>query len=528
MTASSPRPPVRTYGGWRRTRGIGMFGLDTTGTVTLLAATVGLLLLATASPKVAAIAAVPVLGILATMVVEVGGTSIGRTASRRLRWTWAQACGHTLYRADAVARHPGAWDLPGVLAPTCLVSTRDATGHWFALVWNRRTGHLTVTLRCAAASPWLVDPAQAEGWVSNWHSWLASLGYLPMLRAVAVTVDTTPSPGAVLQEAVAARLALTAPTVPAVPAVPAGPAAPADTVALMRELVVRSPATAARVRTLVSITFDPAASPQRPRSLEAAVDEVVRTLPGLESALSTCGVTVLGRATALDLAGTVRAAFDPAARGAVERLTTSGHGAELLRWGETGPVAANERWDSYRHDSGISVSWGWREAPRQQVTADVLTRLLSPGRFDRRVTLVYRPLPAREAARLLENQVNATAFRDAYRRAQHRDTSARDLADRAQAQRAAAEEASGAGVVLLSLYVTTTVLDARHLGTAVADVEARADQCTIRLRRLYGTQSAGFAATLPCGALPGLALPSGTLSGGARSGGSLPRVGGSR
>ena len=41
---------------------------------------------------------------------------------------------------------------------------------------------------------------------------------------------------------------------------------------------------------------------------------------GLESALGTCGVTVLGRASAAELAGIVRTAFDPAARGEVNRI----------------------------------------------------------------------------------------------------------------------------------------------------------------------------------------------------------------
>ena len=36
-------------------------------------------------------------------------------------------------------------------------------------------------------------------------------------------------------------------------------------------------------------------------------------LHGLESALGTCGVTVLGRASAAEIAGVVRTAFDPAA-----------------------------------------------------------------------------------------------------------------------------------------------------------------------------------------------------------------------
>ena len=60
------------------------------------------------------------------------------------------------------------------------------------------------------------------------------------------------------------------------------------------------------------------------------------------------------------------------------------------------------------------------------------------------------------------------------------------------------------GVVLFTAYVTTTVDGGQDLDEAVADVEARADQSKLRLRRLHGSQAAGFAATLPCGVLPGL------------------------
>jgi len=222
--------------------------------------------------------------------------------------------------------------------------------------------------------------------------------------------------------------------------------------------------------------------------------------------LATCGVTVLGRARPAQLAGYVRAAFDPASRGEVQRILAADDPIldTALTWDTAGPAGTEERWDTYRHDTGLSVTWGWQDAPRQQVTSAVLVRLLAPGRFPRRVTLVYRPLPAGTAARMLESQVNAAAFRDAYRRVQHRDESARDLADRLRAQRAAAEEAQGAGVVLLSLYVTTTAPGRELLTEAVADVEARADQSKIRLRRLYGSQAAGFAATLPAGVLPGI------------------------
>jgi len=54
-------------------------------------------------------------------------------------------------------------------------------------------------------------------------------------------------------------------------------------------------------------------------------------------------------------------------------------------------------------------------------------------------------------------------------------------------------------VVLMSLYVTATVTDPTLLPEAVADIESRADQSKIQLRRMYGCQAAAFAITLPCG-----------------------------
>ena len=54
----------------------------------------------------------------------------------------------------------------------------------------------------------------------------------------------------------------------------------------------------------------------------------------------------------------------------------------------------------------------------------------------------------------------------------------------------------------MSMYVTATVGDERDLSAAVADIEARAEQSKIRVRRLFGSQAAGFAATLPAGVHP--------------------------
>jgi len=109
---------------------------------------------------------------------------------------------------------------------------------------------------------------------------------------------------------------------------------------------------------------------------------------------------------------------------------------------------------------------------------------------------------AGEAARIVEREVNAASFRDALRAAQKRDENARDRADKERALRAAREEAAGAGVGLMSMFVTVTVLDEDELGRAVADIESRAEVAKIRLRRLWASQAAGFATTLPCGLCP--------------------------
>lgn len=476
---------IRLYSGWRRTRGMGLWGLSQGATVLVLGCALAPLLVGAVSLRLGLQVALPA-GIVATLTVaRVQGVPLGDVLVRRARWSLGTARGLRTLRSGALVPVEDGLRLPSALTHLELLDAEDGRSGTFGLVHDTRSGTLTATLRCAASSTWLVDDRESDGWVSSWHSWLASLGYVPSARRVAVTVDSSPEPGTTLRDEVFKRL---------------DPSAPSDVLGLMDQLVRRSPSAAAHVETRVSITFDPAVMGARLPGLRDRAAEVSRLLVGFESQLAACGVSVLGRATSAGLAAIVRAAYDPVVRGDVERAHRNG---VAVQWADAGPVAAQEEWDTYRHDSGCSVSWGWHEAPRQQVTSDVLTRLLSPGRYPKRVTLLYRPLSAGAAARMLEGQVNAAVFRDAYRRAQQRDETARDAADRQQAQRAAQEEASGAGVVLMSMYATVTTTDPDDLPEAVADLESRADQCKVQVRRLYAGQAVGFATTLPLGVWPG-------------------------
>jgi hypothetical protein len=468
---------------------MGLFGLGPMQTLIVLGAITTLIIAGSMGLRLLAIAAVPCLLTVALILLRWDGVPLSAGIAQRVRWLVGTTRGYTAYRSGVMVAGEHAWQLPGVLAPTTLLDVADEGGGDYGVVYNRRLGTMTVTLRCAATSTWLADPDATASWVANWGGWLANLGYLPTVRWVAVTVDTAPDPGSRLTDYVARRI------------VPNGPASARR---VLQRLVEVSPAAAADVETRVSITFNPGASPTKPKNLDEALDEISRTLPGLQDSLGGCGLTVLRRATTNDLAAIVRTAFDPATRGDLARLSTQA-GIDLSRWLDwdtAGPVMAEEHLDRYVHDSGTSVSWAWHEAPRQQVHADVLARLLAPGPYPKRVTLLYRPFPAGEAARIVESEVNAAAFRQAYQRSQKRDESARDLADRERAYQTAREEATGAGVGLISLFVTATVVDAADLGKAVADVESRADVAKIRIRRLRASQAAGFATTLPCGVCP--------------------------
>ena len=479
----------RDYGGWRRRRGIGMFGFGATGTLAVLGALLVLIITATAAPAALLYLAPPVLLVGGLGLARIGGEPAALAALRRARWQYAAARNCTRYRAAVVAEHSPRFQMPGVLAPLTLLDAEDGYGGRYGIVLDRRTGTMTPTLRVIPASTWLANREDADTWVANWGGWLAGLGYLPMARWVTVTIDTAPEPGSTLTDSVAAAL---------------DPTSPLAARQIMGQLVEAAPAAAADVDTRVSITFDPKASPSASANLTVAAAEVGRTLHGLESALGTCGVTVLGRASVDEIAGVVRTAFDPAARGEVNRIlapAAATPGSDL-GWADAGPVGAEEEPGCYRHDSGISVSWAWSEAPRQNVTADVLARLVAPGRYPKRVSLQYRPFSAAEATRVLEAEVNAAQFRAIYKRRTGRDETARDSNDQARARQAAAEEAAGAGVCLVSLYVTVTVASDAELSRAVAETEAAAESSKIRLRRMTYSQAVGWAATLPCGVCP--------------------------
>ncbi|MFB9384196.1 SCO6880 family protein [Pseudonocardia petroleophila] len=474
----------RLYGNWRPERGWGIGSLSTSATVAVFLAVLAPVLAISTVPR----AALPLAGIgavvIGAVVVRVGGVTAAEALTRRFRFSRARAGGWTELSAGVLTDHPRAYDLPGVLAPLVPLDVDDGRGGRHALLWDRNSGTLTAILRCSPIGLDLADAAQTDLWVASWGVFLADLGYQPLVQHVAVTVDTAPSGGTTMRDHVAAAL---------------DPRAPALSRTVLDELVAITPTTAAEVDARLSVVFDPNRANPRPMDLFAAVVDVGRWLPGIETGLGACGVAVLGRATTSWLTGRIRVAFDPTARSEITRLDDR---AALLAWSEAGPVAALESWDTYRHDSGISVSWALREAPRQAVAPRVLASLLTPGPYPRRVTWLYEPYPADQAAAKVEAEVTSGQIRRAWAARTRRDETQRERDDRDRALQSAREEAEGAGVGRFTVYLTTTVTDPDDLPAAVADLEQRAGQSKLRLRRLRGAQAAGFAAALGVGINP--------------------------
>lgn len=473
---------MQTYTGWRERKGFGVAGMDGPRTAAMIGGVVVFLIVTMLAPGLLLWVAPLMLltGVLA--LVSVRGEPLMHIIRRRFAWWSAKRTGSASHRASQGRPAGSEWTLPGPLATTAVVNAADESGQPWGCVWDRRTGRLTASLLVAPTSPWLVEEGAADRWVGAWHQWLARLGYASTVVCVSVTVETSPAPPAALEAAVRPRMS---------------PQAPPAATQVLEQILATAPTAAAQVSTRVTVTVDPAAATVRLDSLEEQLADFSRALTGLASSLLGCGLTVLRRATVADTVAWTRSAFDPLAADALTAADRDG-----LTWADARPVSGQEEWDRYRTDSGVSVSYGWDEAPRQAVTADVLARLISPGQYRKRVTMQYFPMPAAQAATQLDLQAQAATFRSQMKRKSGRDETARDLADRERAMRAAQEEARGAGLVEMQLFATVTTTDPESVPMATADLEHRAEESRIRLRRLYGGQAVGFAAGLSAGVVP--------------------------
>lgn len=473
-------PRALMVSGFRTRRSFGIGGLSKTGTITAAAALLAEGLIGTQMPMT----------LWVTLPLTAAG--VGLAAARRHgmpapAYYWAKLSWRKASRADATAYrrlflpHPYALDLPGVGASTTLIKAHDPTsGKSVGVVHDRGTGRMTVSTLLAPGGSLMAPTSTVQTSLRSWSAVLDAMSTDDQVKGASVTIQITPGAGEALGDDVKARQ---------------DPAAPKLAKQIITELVRTTPHATASVASWMSVTVDPAASVNPPTDLAEQVAETLKVVDSLD--LSGTGTDIERRATDVDLRRLVRSAYDPAVFNARDS------DFEDLSWAECGPQAADDGWEEYAHDGGVSVSWVLREMPRRPIAYSVLLPLLAPGRFQRRITLAYRVLDPYEGEAVLEREISNAHQREQATAEVKGRSKWSQRADTQRAEQAAAQMAGGAQVVDWTLMVTVTARDAARLPAARQELERAVKAMRgIRMRPAFGAQAAVFAAGLPLGYNP--------------------------
>lgn len=477
------RSKPRTYGNWRKPTSPGLLGLGMAPTLGLLAGLIVVIFSLLISMVLAVIVIVVMCLVLGPLTMhDRHGRSGMQWLSARLAWAMAKSRGQHLYRSGPIGRTPpGTCQLPGLAAKTRLYEALDAYKRPYGLLHIRSVNDFTVVLQCDADGAALVDDDQVDTWVAYWGQWLSTLGNEAGLVAASITVETAPDTGERLRDEITGHLR---------------PDAPELARRVLTKVMHDYPEGAARITTRIALTFEGRARASgKQRTAAEMAAEIGTRLPALSSGLSMTGAGTAVPMTAAQIAAAVRVAYDPTVAILVDRARSEGGAG--LRWSEAGPFAAQESWDHYRHDSAFSITWAMSDAPRGEVFATVLQRLLAPHEdiLRKRVTLLYRPHDPGMAARIVERDIRDARFKAN----QTNKTSARDSVALTSAEQTALEEATGAGLLRFGMLVTATVDRFDKLDLAASAVDNLSSSARLVLRRAYGAQASSFAAALPLG-----------------------------
>jgi hypothetical protein len=432
-------------------------------------------------PLSAAVVVITGVAVGAVSVHDRFGRPLLAVVSARVAHAMGMYRGSTRYQAGPLSQVPhGRCRLPGLAAAIEAVDVHDGLGRTTGVLWHRHRALATAVVEVCADGVGLLDAEHVDQRVAGYGEWLAGLAHEPGVVAATVTVCSAPDSGARLHGELAANLVAEAPAVAA------------EVLAAIDKSYRLS---AAQISCYVAITWSAAARHGR-RQVDQVARHVGQRMPAVTAGLAVAGGGRPWPLSVAELAGVCRGAYDPGA---------SSPGDVEVAWEDAGPVAAEEHYDWYRHDSGRSASFVMAQAPSGHVTATALAALLAPQDDVpmKRVTLAYRPLAPAAAAGIVERdrldaQARATA---------QRVSRAADSLSVSAAARSAVEQAQGAGVVQFSLMATATVtgggdLDAARVAMLDAGLGSR-----VLLRPAYGSQAAVFAASLPLGlVLPEFAM----------------------
>lgn len=473
-----------TYGDWMRPMPGGIRNIGIPLTIAGMGVLTCTLLVSMAS--VVAAIAILVVGMGVILVLAIRDREhrnmVDRAVEKRT-WMAAQRTGANLYRSGLLAPIDGGKAmLPGILSRVVLTSALDGLGREFCLVRHAHTGEYSLLLSCQPQGASLADDDVEDSYVASWAGLMESLASETGVTQLAVTVDTAPDSGVRFRRTLSKRIVEDAPELAA---------------RAMAQIMDQYAAGGASNDVTLTLTFR--YTDRDGKYLEAgeAARRISLLLPSIREQIAQAGG---GAARALgmeEITRMVRVAYDPAAQETIEESDEPPY----IAWEDCGPLMHEAGWSHYSHDSGLSRTWEMVDPPQSNVTADTLTRLLSPlADCDRkRVTVLYRMLPPDKTMFMAEQNRQKAANQVS----QEKRATVRSMSQIGKANRQAVETNQGAVMVFFGMLVTVTVSrgeqESQRLEAASRAVEQAAGGAKIDLRPCYGAQDTGFAASLPLG-----------------------------
>lgn len=471
-----------TYGDWMRPMPGGIRNIGIPLTIAGMGVLTCTLLVSMAS--VVAAIAILVVGMGVILVLAIRDREhrnmVDRAVEKRT-WMAAQRTGANLYRSGLLAPIDGGKAmLPGILSRVVLTSALDGLGREFCLVRHAHTGEYSLLLSCQPQGASLADDDVEDSYVASWAGLMESLASETGVTQLAVTVDTAPDSGVRFRRTLSKRIVKDAPELAA---------------RAMAQIMDQYAAGGASNDVTLTLTFR--YTDRDGKYLEAgeAARRISLLLPSIREQIAQAGG---GAARALgmeEITRMVRVAYDPAAQETIEESDEPPY----IAWEDCGPLMHEAGWSHYSHDSGLSRTWEMVDPPQSNVTADTLTRLLSPlADCDRkRVTVLYRMLPPDKTMFMAEQNRQKAANQVS----QEKRATVRSMSQIGKANRQAVETNQGAVMVFFGMLVTVTVSrgeqESQRLEAASRAVEQAAGGAKIDLRPCYGAQDTGFAASLP-------------------------------
>lgn len=480
-TSTSRERP--TYGNWIERRSPGIAGSGMLGTAIIIGGMIvtlfGLMLLG--------YQAALVLVAIFALAFFAFGTKNGKRLAIRTGSMRARRRGEHQFRSGLFSKNKKPHlRLPGMAAKMELLEYTDPYGNPFAVVKYPKLGGLyTIVARAVPEGPAMQDADTVDGWVAGYARVLESCGQETALVAAKAITDTAPDPGGRLGAMVTSMRADGSPDIAR---------------QIMDECVRDYPAASSENATYLELTFK-GRELNRKGEEDKILSELARRVPGILGQLETGGGGSVDMVSATELPRIVRAAYDPQAQADIETAVLQGEDANLVPWSEAGPVAAQDFWDRYVHDSGVSVTHEMFQAPRTEIRETAIGALVSPHHdFARkRVALIYQPHAMDESLQVSERDLSTATF--VSKQTKKRMTASAERTMDA-ARRTTKQVAAGAVMVSFSLMVTVTTYDSEGMLQGGSTLKGRAGAVPVRLRPCYGSQAAAFATTLPMGFLP--------------------------